>query len=156
MEKIFDPQQQPSKSDVMIYNTASKDCPDPAIYWQPQLIRLHVAHTPNYFLQTDMMTKAELAFSALDRDNKGYISAKDFKKLTKKLSDQELTGLMEKVEHHLSNNNCPFNRNTSIILQFSRSIQSISSCVGRDQAHHQPNIEFNFKRPVKTVFHAPY
>ena len=103
-----------------------------------------------------MMTKAELAFSALDRDNKGYISAKDFKKLTKKLSDQELTGLMEKVEHHLSNNICPFNRNTSIILQFSRSIQSISSCVGREQAPHQPNIEFNFKRPVKTVFHAPY
>ena len=92
----------------MIYNTASQDCPDPAIYWQPQLIRLHVAPTPNYFLQTDMMTKAELAFSALDRDNKGYISAKDFKKLTKKLSDQELKGLMEKVERLLSNNNYPF------------------------------------------------
>ena len=48
-------------------------------------------------LQTDMMTKAELAFTALDRDNKGYISEKDFKKLTKKLSDQELKDLMTKV-----------------------------------------------------------
>ena len=45
-----------------------------------------------------MMTKAELAFSALDRDNKGFISEKDFKKLTKKLSDQELKDLMIKVE----------------------------------------------------------
>ena len=45
-----------------------------------------------------MMTKAELAFSALDRDNKGFISEKDFKKLTKKLSDQELKDLMTKVE----------------------------------------------------------
>ena len=44
-----------------------------------------------------MMTKAELAFSALDRDNKGFISQKDFRKLTKKLSDQELNDLMEKV-----------------------------------------------------------
>ena len=49
------------------------------------------------FFQTDMMTKAELAFSALDRDNKGFISQKDFRKLTKKLSDQELNDLMEKV-----------------------------------------------------------
>ena len=71
-----------------------------------------------------MMTKAELAFSALDRDNKGYISAKDFKKLTKKLSDQELTGLMEKVERHLSNNNCPFKQkyfnNTSIFPEYTK------------------------------------
>ena len=44
-----------------------------------------------------MMTKAELAFTALDRDNKGYISEKDFRKLTKKLSDQELKDLMTKV-----------------------------------------------------------
>ena len=80
-----------------------------------------------------MMTKAELAFSALDRDNKdnlvninistprikcigvllrkfcvkvygicykilqGYITQKDFKKLTKKLSEKELMELMAKV-----------------------------------------------------------
>ena len=51
----------------------------------------------NFTFQTDMMTKAELAFTALDRDNKGYISEKDFRKLTKKLSDQELKDLMTKV-----------------------------------------------------------
>lgn len=51
----------------------------------------------NSYFQTDMMTKAELAFTALDRDNKGYISEKDFRKLTKKLSDQELKDLMAKV-----------------------------------------------------------
>ena len=44
-----------------------------------------------------MMTRAELAFSALDRDNKGFITQKDFRKLTKKLSDQELNDLMSKV-----------------------------------------------------------
>ena len=60
-----------------------------------------------------MMTKAELAFSALDRDNKGFISQKDFRKLTKKLSDQELNDLMEKVSYATVDNrrdffNCPY------------------------------------------------
>lgn len=48
--------------------------------------------------ETDMMTRAELAFSALDRDNKGFITQKDFRKLTKKLSDQELNDLMSKLD----------------------------------------------------------
>ena len=47
--------------------------------------------------QTDMMTRAELAFSALDRDKKGYITAKELMKLTKKLSKEELMCLMAKV-----------------------------------------------------------
>lgn len=55
-----------------------------------------------------MMTKAELAFSALDRDNKGFISQKDFRKLTKKLSDQELNDLMEKVSAAAVNNRRDF------------------------------------------------
>ena len=60
-------------------------------------LRQFVSFMLQNILQTDMMTKAELAFTALDRDNKGYISEKDFKKLTKKLSDQELKDLMTKV-----------------------------------------------------------
>ena len=44
-----------------------------------------------------MMTRAELAFSALDKNNKGYITAKDLRKLTKKLSEKELMALMVKV-----------------------------------------------------------
>jgi Ca2+-binding EF-hand superfamily protein len=44
-----------------------------------------------------MMTRAELAFSALDRDKKGYITAKELMKLTKKLSKEELMCLMAKV-----------------------------------------------------------
>ena len=44
-----------------------------------------------------MMTRAELAFSALDKDKKGYITAKELMKLTKKLSKQELMSLMSKV-----------------------------------------------------------
>ena len=48
-------------------------------------------------IQTDMMTRAEMAFSALDRNKKGYITAKELKMLTKKLSTDELMGLMAKV-----------------------------------------------------------
>ena len=44
-----------------------------------------------------MMTRAELAFGALDKNSKGYITAKDLKKLTKKLSEKELKALMTKV-----------------------------------------------------------
>ena len=49
------------------------------------------------FVQTDLMTKAELAFCALDRDDKGYITRKDFKKLTTKITKEELMELMQKV-----------------------------------------------------------
>ena len=44
-----------------------------------------------------MMTRAELAFSALDKNKKGYITPKDLTKLTKKLSKEELMSLMAKV-----------------------------------------------------------
>ena len=44
-----------------------------------------------------MMTRAELAFSALDKNKKGYITAKELMKLTKKLSKEELMSLMNKV-----------------------------------------------------------
>lgn len=43
------------------------------------------------------MTRAELAFSALDRNKKGYISSKDLGKLTKKLSKDEVANLMSKL-----------------------------------------------------------
>ena len=45
-----------------------------------------------------MMTRAELAFSALDRDNSGYISSKELRKLSAKLSEEEIRSLMIKVE----------------------------------------------------------
>ena len=44
-----------------------------------------------------MMTRAELAFSALDRDNSGYISNKELRKLSAKLSEEEIRALMVKV-----------------------------------------------------------
>jgi len=47
--------------------------------------------------ETEMMTRAELAFSALDKDNSGYISSKELRKLSAKLSEEELQGLMMKV-----------------------------------------------------------
>ena len=43
------------------------------------------------------MTRAEIAFSALDKNKKGYITAKELMKLTKKLSKEELMNLMTKV-----------------------------------------------------------
>ena len=43
------------------------------------------------------MTRAELAFSALDKDHSGYISTKELRKLSAKLSEEELQGLMMKV-----------------------------------------------------------
>ena len=43
------------------------------------------------------MTRAELAFSALDRNKKGYISSKDLGKLTKKLTKDEVASLMSKL-----------------------------------------------------------
>ena len=49
------------------------------------------------FEKTEMMTRAELAFSALDKDNSGYISSKELRKLSAKLSEEELQGLMMKV-----------------------------------------------------------
>ena len=45
-----------------------------------------------------MMTRAELAFSALDKDGSGYISTKELKKLSTKLKEEELQALMLKVE----------------------------------------------------------
>ena len=47
--------------------------------------------------QTEMMTRAELAFSALDMDKTGYITLKQLKKLSKKLSEKEVKALMMRV-----------------------------------------------------------
>ena len=44
-----------------------------------------------------MMTRAELAFSALDKDGSGFISSKELKKLSTKLTEEELHALMTKV-----------------------------------------------------------
>ena len=61
------------------------------IFWTTSLTKLPLLS------QTDMMTRAELAFSALDKNKKGYITAKELMKLTKKLSKEELMNLMAKV-----------------------------------------------------------
>ena len=53
--------------------------------------------------QTEMMTRAELAFSALDTDKTGYITLKQLKKLSKKLSDKEVKTLMVRVRLDVSN-----------------------------------------------------
>ena len=44
-----------------------------------------------------MMTRAELAFSALDKDNSGFISTRELRKLSAKLSEEEIRALMVKV-----------------------------------------------------------
>ena len=67
------------------------------LYWCPSLVYLTLTSISVSLLQTDMMTRAELAFSALDKNKKGYITAKELMKLTKKLSKDELMGLMAKV-----------------------------------------------------------
>ena len=46
-----------------------------------------------------MMTRAELAFSVLDKDKSGYINTKELKKLSTKLSEEELQALMVKVNY---------------------------------------------------------
>ena len=71
--------------------------------------------TNNY--QTEMTTRAELAFRALDKDNSGYITGKEMKNLSSKLSPSELNALMKKVVLYfqylyLRMNNC----NSSSIL----------------------------------------
>jgi len=48
--------------------------------------------------ETEMMTRAELAFHALDKDHSGYVTEKELKKLSKKLSTNELKSLMTKLD----------------------------------------------------------
>ena len=43
------------------------------------------------------MTRAELAFSGLDQDKSGFISTKELKLLSKKMTDREINALMNKV-----------------------------------------------------------
>ena len=50
-----------------------------------------------YFLKTEMTTRAELAFKALDKDNSGFITNREMKNLSSKLSATELDALMRKV-----------------------------------------------------------
>ena len=47
--------------------------------------------------QTDLMTRAELAFSGLDRDKSGYITVKELRLLSKKMSEKEISALMNKA-----------------------------------------------------------
>ena len=49
-----------------------------------------------------MTTRAELAFRALDKDNSGYITGKEMKNLSSKLSPSELSALMKKVINALN------------------------------------------------------
>ena len=55
-----------------------------------------------------MMTRAQLAFCALDKDGSGYITTKELKKLSTKLSEEELQALMSKarVKPHFSPIDC--------------------------------------------------
>ena len=59
------------------------------------IISPHYNILDNY--QTEMTTRAELAFRALDKDNSGYITGKEMKNLSSKLSPSELSALMKKV-----------------------------------------------------------
>ena len=45
-----------------------------------------------------MTTRAELAFKALDKDNSGYITNREMKNLSSKLTSSELDALMKKVQ----------------------------------------------------------
>ena len=46
-----------------------------------------------------MTTRAELAFKALDKDKSGYITYKEMKNLSSKLTSAELDALMKKVSN---------------------------------------------------------
>ena len=48
-------------------------------------------------LQVEMMTRAELAFSVLDTEKTGYITLRQLKMISKKLTHQEVKALMVKV-----------------------------------------------------------
>jgi len=48
--------------------------------------------------ETEMTTRAELAFKALDKDNSGYITEKEMRKLSTKLSEKELGAIMRKLD----------------------------------------------------------
>ena len=64
---------------------------------EPLLIHTPLLANNSVLLQTEMMTRAELAFSALDKDNSGYISTRELRKLSAKLSEEEIRALMVKV-----------------------------------------------------------
>jgi len=48
--------------------------------------------------ETEMTTRAELAFKALDKDGSGYITEKEMRKLSSKLSATELEAIMKKLD----------------------------------------------------------
>merc|ERR1719300_2161004 len=48
--------------------------------------------------ETEMTTRAELAFKALDKDKSGYITYKEMKNLSSKLTSAELDALMKKLD----------------------------------------------------------
>ena len=65
---------------------------------------IHYTHITNILssnqqllLQVEMTTRAELAFNILDTDNTGYITLRQLKMISKKLSNTEVKALMMKV-----------------------------------------------------------
>ena len=78
-----------------------------------------------------MTTRAELAFRALDKDNSGYITGKEMKNLSSKLSPSELSALMKKVINFL-NLQCTYlriekNVHSSLILMVMESSHLMNS-----------------------------
>ena len=78
-----------------------------------------------------MTTRAELAFRALDKDNSGYITGKEMKNLSSKLSPSELSALMKKVIN-LLNLQCTYlriekNVHSSLILMVMESSHLMNS-----------------------------
>jgi len=71
---------------------------------------IKILRSSNYFLktfdknqdgivsETEMTTRAELAFKALDKDGSGYITEKEMRKLSSKLSSTELDAIMKKLD----------------------------------------------------------
>ena len=78
--KTFDKNQDGIVSEVSICNNKT--------WWKRFLL-----------FQTEMTTRAELAFKALDKDGSGYITEKEMRKLSSKLSSTELDAIMKKASH---------------------------------------------------------
>jgi Ca2+-binding EF-hand superfamily protein len=56
-------------------------------------------------LQVEMTTRAELAFNVLDTDKTGYITIRQLKMISKKLSSNDVKALMIKVFKNIMQHN---------------------------------------------------